>query len=313
MTDPARLSQALSDRYLIDRELGAGGMATVYLAHDVKHDRNVALKVLRPDLAAALGPERFLREIDIAAQLSNRHILPLLDSGQVDGLPFYVMPYVAGASLRGRLSRETQLPVDDALAITRDVAAALSYAHAEGLVHRDIKPANILLGHDDTVKVTDFGISDLMSALVEGEHDSIFGTPGFMPPEVLYGDDYSKVGDLFSLGVTLYVCLTGIRPFEGSSLKEIIRRTLFSKVKPPIEVCPKTPPELARLIMSLLEKKSAKRISSADLVVEILQGWAQDRGIVWKLPDLDDLLAVDEPIKNPTQWIPTKRIPQTGS
>ena len=160
---PAGLAHALQDRYRLERELGRGGMATVYLAYDLKLDRRVALKVLRPELAAALGPERFLREIRTTAQLAHPHILPLLDSGNAGGTLFYTMPLVAGESLRARLLREKQLPLDDALQITREVADALSYAHAHGVIHRDIKPENILLQEGHAV-VADFGIARAVGA-----------------------------------------------------------------------------------------------------------------------------------------------------
>jgi eukaryotic-like serine/threonine-protein kinase len=163
MTDTARLTAALAGRYRIERELGRGGMATVYLAHDVRHDRSVALKVLRPELAAAIGPARFLREIRIAARLTYPNILPLHDSGEADGFLYYVMPYVEGESLRDRLSREKQLPLEDALRIAHEVADALSYAHSHDVVHRDIKPENILLEAGHAV-VTDFGIARAITA-----------------------------------------------------------------------------------------------------------------------------------------------------
>src|SRR6202521_5714221 len=158
-----RLHAALADRYALQREIGRGGMATVFLAQDVKHDRLVALKVLHPELAASLGPERFLREIQIAARLQHPHILPLYDSGQADSLLYYVMPYVEGESLRDRLNHEKQLPVEDAVRIGRDMAAALDYAHRHGVVHRDIKPENVML-HEGEAIVTDFGIAKAVSA-----------------------------------------------------------------------------------------------------------------------------------------------------
>src|SRR5712691_5146886 len=166
MTDNARLTAALADHYRLERELGAGGMATVYLAHDVRHDRRVALKVLRPELSAILGGERFLAEIKTTANLQHPHILSLFDSGEADGLVFYVMPYVEGESLRDRLNREKQLPVEDAVRIAREVADALEYAHKHGIVHRDIKPENILL-HGGHAMVADFGIA-LAAAKSEG-------------------------------------------------------------------------------------------------------------------------------------------------
>src|SRR5512134_239481 len=192
MTDAtARLTAALADRYRIERELGAGGMATVYLAHDVRHDRRVALKVLRPELSAILGAERFLQEIKTTANLQHPHILSLFDSGEADGLVFYVMPYVEGESLRDRLKREHQLPVDDAVRIAREVADALDYAHRHGVVHRDIKPENILL-HDGRAVVADFGIalavsrSDSASRMTETGMS--LGTPYYMSPEQAMGE-----------------------------------------------------------------------------------------------------------------------------
>jgi serine/threonine protein kinase len=180
-----RLKEALADRYTIQRELGRGGMATVYLAEDRKHHRPVALKVLRPELAAALGPDRFLREIELSARLTHPHILPLHDSGNADGFLYYVMPYVEGESLRDRLTREKQLPVDDALQISREVADALSYAHSHGVIHRDIKPENILLESGHAV-VADFGIARAIDAAGGDrltETGVAMGTPQYMSPE----------------------------------------------------------------------------------------------------------------------------------
>ena len=162
MSDLGRLTQALSDRYRIEKELGAGGMATVYLAEDLRHARRVAVKVVRPDLSAVLGADRFLNEIRVTANLQHPHILPLFDSGDADGLLFYVMPYVEGESLADRLAREKQLPLEEAVRITREVASALDYAHRHGVIHRDIKPANILL-QDGTALVSDFGIALALS------------------------------------------------------------------------------------------------------------------------------------------------------
>src|SRR5256885_681891 len=185
LTDPlARLQPALADRYTIERELGRGGMATVYLAEDLKHHRRVAIKVLKPELAAALGPERFLREIDTAARLTHPHILPLHDSGEAAGLLYYVMPYVEGETLRDRLEREGQLPLEEAVRITREVASALSYAHSHDVVHRDIKPENILLSGGEAV-VADFGVARAITAAARGqltETGVAIGTPGYMSP-----------------------------------------------------------------------------------------------------------------------------------
>src|SRR2546428_1665326 len=187
------LNAALAGRYAIERELGSGGMATVYLARDVKHHRQVAVKVLRPELAAALGPDRFLREVEIAARLNHPHILALYDSGEANGFLFYVMPYVAGESLRHRLAREKQLPVEEALGIIRHAAAALGHAHAQGVIHRDVKPENILL-YEGEAMVADFGIALAVSgAAGEGggqrltERGGWMGTPEYMSPEQALG------------------------------------------------------------------------------------------------------------------------------
>jgi len=215
----SRLQAVLSERYTIERELGRGGMATVYLAQDRKHHRLVAIKVLKPELAAALGPERFLREIAIAARLQHPHILPLHDSGEAAGLLYYVMPYVEGESLRDRLSREGHLSLDEAIRITREVAGALSYAHSHEVVHRDIKPENILLSGDEAV-VADFGIA---RALTAANRDSLtgtgvfIGTPGYMSPEQATGaGQVDGRSDIYSLGCVLHEMLAGHLPFAGS-------------------------------------------------------------------------------------------------
>jgi serine/threonine protein kinase len=186
---PERLATALADRYPIERELGSGGMAIVYLAHDLKHDRPVAVKVLRSDYSATLGSERFLREIETAAKLAHPHILPLYDSGEADGFLYYVMPYAEGESLRDRLQREKRLPIEDAIQITREVADALGYAHERGVVHRDIKPENILLEAGEAV-VADFGIARAISAAAGDTLTAsgvIIGTPQYMSPEQAAG------------------------------------------------------------------------------------------------------------------------------
>ncbi len=230
MSDPpARLSAVLADRYVVERELGQGGMATVYLAEDLKHHRKVALKVLRAELAATLGPKRFLREIETTAQLAHPHILPLLDSGAADGTLFYVMPYVEGESLRGRLEREKQLPLDDALQITREVADALSYAHSRGVIHRDIKPENILLQGAHAV-VADFGIARAVSAAGRQrltETGLVIGTPAYMSPEQAAGEkDVDGRSDLYSLGCVLYEMLSGETPYTGPTAQAILAKKL---------------------------------------------------------------------------------------
>jgi serine/threonine-protein kinase len=221
-----RLQADLAHRYIIERELGRGGMATVYLAHDLKHGRHVALKVLRPELAAALGPERFLREIQLTARLQHPHVLPLFDSGEAVGQLWYVMPYVEGESLRQRLMREKQLPVDDALRIARDVGSALDYAHDHGTVHRDVKPENILLERGEAV-VADFGIAHAVSAAGGGrltETGLVLGTPAYMSPEQAMGDEVDARSDVYSLGCVLYEMLTGEPPYTGLSPQAIIAK-----------------------------------------------------------------------------------------
>ncbi|MEO7520177.1 MAG: serine/threonine-protein kinase, partial [Gemmatimonas sp.] len=202
-----RLTTALADSYRIERELGQGGMATVYLAEDLKHKRRVALKVLKPELAAVLGAERFIQEITTTASLQHPHILPLFDSGTADGFLYYVMPFIDGETLRDRLNRETQLAVEDAVRITREVADALQHAHTHGIVHRDIKPENILL-HDGRPMVADFGIALAVSAAAGGrmtETGLSLGTPHYMSPEQATAEkEISARSDVYSLGSVLY-------------------------------------------------------------------------------------------------------------
>jgi serine/threonine-protein kinase len=220
------LAQSLAGRYDIERELGAGAMAIVYLAHDRRHDRKVAVKVLRQDVAHSIGPERFLREIRLAAKLSHPHILPLFDSGDADGFVYYVMPNVEGYSLRDRMEREAQLPIDEAVRITREVADALDYAHRHGVVHRDVKPENIML-HDGHAMVADFGIGKAMSAVeddVSTHAGMVVGTPAYMSPEQAAGEVVDGRSDIYSLGCVLYEMLTGEQPFTGATAQAVIAK-----------------------------------------------------------------------------------------
>ncbi|MGI9075893.1 MAG: protein kinase domain-containing protein [Gemmatimonadaceae bacterium] len=233
MTSPLlHLRRALNERYAIERELGHGGMATVYLAHDRRHQRTVAVKVVRPDLSEALRAERFLREIRTAAQLTHPHILAVHDSGEVDGLLYYVMPYVDGESLRARLQHEKQLPIDEALRITREIADALSYAHSRGVVHRDIKPENILLAGSHAL-VADFGIAALIDQGASFDKLTgtgvMLGTPAYMSPEQVSGDgELDGRSDIFSLGCVLYEMLAGEPPFTGSSVQTVLAKRFAS-------------------------------------------------------------------------------------
>jgi serine/threonine-protein kinase len=224
-----RLTAALADRYRIERELGAGGMATVYLARDLKHDRDVAIKVLHPDLGAALGGDRFLSEIKTTARLQHPHILPLLDSGEADTLLYYVMPYVTGETLRARLEREHQLPIDEAVRIAREVADALGAAHALGIIHRDIKPENILLqgGH---ALVADFGIALAVQSASSARMTQTglsLGTPQYMSPEQAMGERVIDArADVYALGAVTYEMLTGDAPFTGSTVQAIVAKVM---------------------------------------------------------------------------------------
>src|SRR5256886_4553016 len=222
MSDPLeRLGAALAEHYAIERQIGAGGMATVYLARDLKHDRAVALKVLRPELAAVLGIERFLSEIRVTAHLQHPHILPLFDSGQAGGLVYYVMPLVEGESLRQRLEREKQLPIDEAVSLTANVAAALDYAHRHGVIHRDIKPENILF-QDGQAVVAGFRIALALSAAAGSrltETGLSLGTPQYMSPEQATGDRLiDSRSDIYSLASVLYELLAGEPPHTGPKI-----------------------------------------------------------------------------------------------
>jgi Tol biopolymer transport system component len=275
VSDPlARLTAALAERYAIERELGAGGMATVYLAHDVRHDRPVALKVLRPELSAILGGERFLAEIKTTANLQHPHILSLFDSGEADGLVFYVMPYVEGESLRDRLTRERQLPVDEAVRIASEVAGALDYAHRHGVVHRDIKPENILL-HEGQALVADFGIA-LAASRSEGgarltETGMSLGTPHYMAPEQAMGErEISAKADLYALGCVLYEMLTGEPPFTGPSAQAIIARVMTEAPRSLVLQRHTIPPHVEAAVLRALEKLPADRFASAADFAEAL-------------------------------------------
>jgi len=260
----SRLSAALSDRYRIERELGAGGMATVYLAEDLKHDRKVAIKVLKPELAAVLGYERFLREITTTANLRHPHILPLFDSGEAGGFLFYAMPYIEGETLRDRLVREKQLPLEDALRIAREVADALAYAHGRGVVHRDIKPENILLESGHAV-VADFGIARALSAAGASsltQAGTAIGTPAYMSPEQASGDELDGRSDLYALGCVTYEMLAGQPPFTGPTVESLIRQHLAAEPRPVTQLRSAVPVAVADAVQRALAKNPADRFPS---------------------------------------------------
>ncbi len=269
-----RVKAALADRYTIERELGSGGMATVYLADDLKHDRKVALKVLRPDLAAALGTERFHKEIQIAARLTHPHILALHDSGEADGLLYYVMPHVEGESLRQRLNRETQLPIRDALRFTEHIASALDYAHRHEVIHRDIKPENILL-HEGEAMVTDFGIA--LAVTVAGgerltETGLSLGTPAYMSPEQVSGDhDIDGRSDIYSLACVLYEMLAGDPPFTGATPQVVLARHVTDPAPPITTARSSVPAAVAAAIAKALGKARADRFESVQAFWEALR------------------------------------------
>src|SRR5215212_6089172 len=253
-----RLRDSLSQAYSIDRELGKGGMATVYLAQDLKHDRVVALKVLHPDLAASLGPDRFLREIKLAARLNHPHILPLFDSGSADGMLYYVMPYVEGESLRERIDRENKIPIDEAIRLTQGIASALDYAHRQGIVHRDVKPENVML-YENMPMVMDFGIAKAVSAAGSEtltQTGMMVGTPAYVSPEQAAGEiNLDAKSDQYSLACMLYEMISGERPFSGNTPQSIMAKRFTE-----------TPTSLQELRSSVPEsvRKAVARAMSTD-------------------------------------------------
>jgi len=278
-----RLKVALSDRYSIERELGAGGMATVYLAHDVKHDRKVAVKVLRPELAAVLGAERFLNEIKVTANLQHPHILPLHDSGEADSFLYYVMPYVEGESLREKLNREKQLSIEEAIEITKSVASALDYAHRQNVIHRDIKPENILL-HDGQPVVADFGIALAVTAAGGTrltETGLSLGTPQYMSPEQATGDrGIDGRSDIYSLACVLYEMLAGDPPHTGSTVQAVIAKVVTDRPREITELRDTVPPHVAAVLQNALAKLPADRFAQVADFMEALAG----RSIKWQEP-----------------------------
>ncbi|MDP9206825.1 MAG: serine/threonine-protein kinase, partial [Gemmatimonadota bacterium] len=271
----ASLTSTLADRYTIERILGHGGMATVHLAEERKHRRKVAIKVLRQDLGASVGAERFLREIGIAAQLSHPHIVPLIDSGESDGSLYYVSPYIAGGSLRDRLDRDSKLPVDDALRITHEVGTALDYAHRNGYVHRDVKPENILFA-DDHALLADFGIAHV--CMPEGESLTLaglaLGTPEYMSPEQASGETEIGIpGDIYGLACVFYEMLAGEPPFKGSSARATMAKQVTERARPLRALRPDAPSGFERVLEKALAKDPLQRYAT---VVEFCE--ALDRG-----------------------------------
>ena len=261
-----RLNAALEGRYEIERELGEGGMATVYLAKDLKHNRNVALKVLKPELAAVVGAERFLAEIETTANLQHPHILPLFDSGETDSFLFYVMPYVEGETLRERIERDKQLPVDEAVRIATSVASALQHAHDRGVIHRDIKPGNILI-QDGQPVVADFGIALAVGAAGGArltETGLSVGTPYYMSPEQATGDQgVGPPSDTYALAAVLYELLTGEPPYVGTTAQAVLGRIIQGAPVSATEIRKSVPPNVDAAIRKALEKLPADRFTGA--------------------------------------------------
>jgi len=277
-----RLKAALADRYAIEREIGSGGMATVYLAHDIRHERNVAVKVLRPELAAALGPERFLREIRIAANLHHPHILPLYDSGEADGFLYYVMPYEEGESLRDKLAKEGELPVTEAVRILRDVVDALAHAHERGVVHRDIKPDNVLLSGRHAL-VTDFGVAKAVSEATGRDKLTTagvaLGTPAYMAPEQATAHEHiDHRADIYAVGALAYELLAGRPPFLGTTPQMVLSAHVTERAEPVTKYRDTVPAALDQLVMKCLEKKPADRWQSAEELLPQLEALTTPSG-----------------------------------
>jgi serine/threonine-protein kinase len=291
----ARLRTALANRYTIERELGAGGMATVYLAEDLKHDRRVAVKVLRPELAAALGPDRFPREIRILARLQHPHILPLLDSGEADGFLFYTMPYVEGESLRERIDREGALPVPEAVRILREVTDALASAHSAGVLHRDIKPGNVMLSGRHAL-VMDFGVAKAVTAAGGDTLTTVgvaVGTPTYMSPEqATASTDVDARSDIYALGILAYEMLTGHPPFAGRSAQATLSAQVLEKPRLITETRAAVSQPLGEFVMRCLEKTPADRWQTTEELVPLLEALATPSGGV-----------------TPTQTRPLKAVP----
>jgi tRNA A-37 threonylcarbamoyl transferase component Bud32 len=286
MTGVEGLRDALAGRYDVEREVGHGAMAAVFLARDLRYDRRVAVKVLNRELSAALGTERFLREIDILAHLNHPHILPLLDSGEAGGFLYYVMPFVEGESLRDRLERETQLPIGDALAIAREVALALDYAHRNGFIHRDVKPENILLS-DGLALVADFGIARAVNQAADSDRLTGSGlspgTPPYMSPEQASGGTVDSRCDIYALGCVLYELLAGQPPFPGPTAQAVLARHLADPVPPLRTVRPTVPLGVERAVLKALAKVPADRYATAgEFAAALSVPTGEERDIDWR-------------------------------
>jgi serine/threonine-protein kinase len=279
-----QLQLALGDTYLLERELGGGGMSRVFVAHERALGRKVVVKVLLPELAAAVNVDRFRREIQLAAQLQHPHIVPLLSAGEANGLPYFIMPFVSGESLRARITREGEFPIADTVHILRDVVSALAYAHAHGVVHRDVKPDNVLLSHGVAV-VTDFGVAKALSASSGASGSGItsagvaLGTPAYMAPEqATASPNTDHRADIYALGAMAYELLTGSTPFAGRSLQATLAAQVIEQPEPVERRRPAVPPMLAAMVRECLCKRPADRPQSAQQVMHVLDAIATPSG-----------------------------------
>ena len=275
MTALEDLQSALADRYEVERELGRGGMATVYLAKDLEHDRQVAIKVMRPQIAEVMGAERFLREIEIAGSLEHPNILALLDSGSTDDLMYYVMPFIEGESLGERIEREGRMGIDSVLQITREVASALTYASGKGVIHRDIKPDNIMLNAEGHAVVMDFGIGKALQAGGEKltQTGMSVGTPAYMSPEQAMGEgDVDGRTDVYSLAAVVYEMLVGEQPFTGPTAQVIIAKRFSGQVPSAVSRRNVVPPAMDAAIQTALSVNRDDRFSTAEELVRAMAG-----------------------------------------
>ena len=281
MSDIEAVRAAFAESYVVERELGQGGMATVYLAEDLKHRRKVALKVLRPELASAMGRDRFPREIQIVAQLSHPHILPLHDSGELGGFLFYVMPFVEGESLRQRLARDGRLGIAESIRILREVTDALAYSHERGIVHRDIKPENVMLSGRHAL-VTDFGVAKALSAAGADKLTTVglaLGTPAYMSPEQAMGEvDIDHRSDIYSVGALAYEMLTGAPPFQRPTAQAVLSAHVLDTPADVTTTRAEVAPALGQLVMRCLAKEKEQRWQSAEAMLPALEAAATPSG-----------------------------------
>ncbi len=306
MSQLERVREAFAQSYAVEREVGQGGMATVYLARDLKHARPVALKVLRPELAAAMGGDRFPREIQIVAQLAHPHILPLHDSGELGGFLYYVMPFVEGESLRQKLTREGRLPLHEAVRILREVTDALAYAHEHGIVHRDIKPDNVMLSGRHAL-VTDFGVAKAVSAAGADRLTTVglaLGTPSYMSPEQAMGEtDLDHRSDIYALGAMGYEMLTGAPPFARLTAQAILSAHVLETPGNIAIKRPDVPPALAELIMRCLVKEKSGRWQSADEMLPILETALTPSGGLTPTSTRPIRTTTAQPAPKPRRWV----------